>query len=82
MTWEIKEEHEVKLRLQDKFTIQYHQLDFFSEGFQSGLDTSDCEKESEQFAQQLMLAIGDHLSRRNLADIIKDCEKTLKEWGQ
>lgn len=80
MTWVFKESHKVKLGLQDKFTIIYDQLDFFSAEFQRGLDDIDCEKDSRDFAEQLLSAIGDHLSRRNLRDIINECTKRLEEW--
>lgn len=80
MTWVFKESHKVYTGLQDRFTIIYDQLDFFSEEFQSGLDNVDCEKDSKEFAQQLLSAIGDHLSRRNLRDLINECTKRLEEW--
>lgn len=80
MTWETKETNTVRRGLQDKFTITRHELDFFSEEFQSGLDGVDCEKDSKLFAEQLLSAIGDHLSRRNLRDLINECTKLLEEW--
>lgn len=80
MTWIFKESHKFRLGLQDKFTLIYEQLDFFSEEFQSGLDNCDCEKDSRDFAENLLTAIGDHLSRRNLRDIIGECTKRLEEW--
>lgn len=80
MTWETKQTDIVRRGLQDRFTIMYDQLDFFSEEFQSGLDAVDCEKDSVEFAQQLLAAIGDHLSRRNLRDLINECTKLLEEW--
>lgn len=80
MTWEVKETHFVHSGLQDMFTIAYSQLDFFSEEFQSGLDSVDCEKDSKDFAESLLNAIGDHLSRRNLRDLINECTRRLEEW--
>ena len=80
MTWETKQTSIVRCGLQDRFTIVYDQLDFFSEEFQSGLDSVDCEKDSVEFAQQLLSVIGDHLSRRNLRDLINECTKRLEEW--
>jgi len=80
MTWVSYETNSVKLGLQDRFTIIYDQLDFFSEEFQMGLDNVDCEKDSVEFAQQLMSTIGNHLSRRNLRDLIHQCSKMLEEW--
>lgn len=80
MTWTTEEVHVIRHGLQDKFTIKYQQLDFFSEEFQSGLDDVDCEKDSKDFAEELLAAIGDHLSRRNLRDIINECTKRLEEW--
>lgn len=80
MSWQIKEVHEVHCGLQDMFTITYSQLNFFSEEFQSGLDNVDCEKDSKDFAEELLAAIGGHLSRRNLRDIINECTKRLEGW--
>jgi len=80
MTCEVKDTSIIRLSLQDKFEITYLQLDFFSEEFQTGLDSVDCEKDSEYFAQSLLNVIGDHLSRRNLRDIISECTKRLEEW--
>lgn len=80
MTWKAKDTSTIRLSLQDKFEITYHELDFFSEEFQSGLDNVDCEKDSEMFAKSLLNVLGDHLSRRNLRDIISECTKLLEEW--
>lgn len=80
MTWVFKESNQVSLGLQDRFTIIYDQLDFFSREFQRGLDNADCEKDSKDFAESLLAAIGDHLSRRNLRDLINECTKRLEEW--
>lgn len=80
MTWQAKDTSIIRLTLQDKFEITYHQLDFFSEEFQQGLDSVDCEKDSEMFAKSLLNVIGDHLSRRNLRDIISECTKLLEGW--
>ncbi len=80
MTWQAKETSIIRLSLQDRFEVTYHQLDFFSEEFQSGLDNCDCEKDSKDFAEDLLAAIGDHLSRRNLRDLINECTKRLEEW--
>lgn len=80
MTWVFKKSNVVNLGLQDAFEITYYQLDFFSEEFQLGLDTVDCEKDSKDFAENLLTAIGDHLSRRNLRDLINECTKRLEEW--
>lgn len=80
MTWEDKEVSVIHNGLQDRFTITYSQLDFFSKEFQRGLDDVDCEKDSKEFAEKLLTAIGDHLSRRNLRDIINECTKLLEEW--
>lgn len=80
MTWEAKETSIIRLSLQSKYEITYHRLDFFSEEFQAGLDSTDCEKDSEYFAESLLNVIGDRLSRRNLRDIINECTKRLEEW--
>lgn len=80
MTWEVKEINTIQNGLQDKFTITYSQLDFFSEEFQRNLDNTDCEVDSKKFAESLLNVIGDHLSRRNLMDITNECTKRLEEW--
>lgn len=80
MTWIFKESHIVKSGLQDRWTIIYEQLDFFSEEFQSSLGDVDCEKDSKDFARGLLAATGDHMSRRNLRDLIDECSKRLEEW--
>lgn len=80
MTWKVKSKHKVVNGLQDRFLITYEQLDFFSEEFQKGLDEIDCEKDSIEFAQDLLNAIGDHLSRRNLKDLIRVCQYRLENW--
>lgn len=80
MSWEDKEFSVVHNGVQDRFTITYSQLDFFSEEFQRGLDSTDCEQDSKKFAENLLNAIGDHLSRRNLRDLINECSKRLEEW--
>lgn len=80
MTWEAKDTSIIRLGLQDKFEITYYQLDFFSKEFQSGLDNVDCEKDSKYFAKCLFNVISDHLSRRNLRDIINECSRRLERW--
>lgn len=80
MTWEKKETNIVHSGLQDRFEITRYQLDFFSEEFQSGLDSVDYLRDSETLAKDLLSAISDHLSRRNLRDIIKECARQLDEW--
>lgn len=74
MTWEIKEQNTITLHCQNRFVIIYEQLDFFSKEFQNSLNDTDCLTQSEDFAHPLLDAIGDHLSRRNLQDIINECE--------
>jgi len=80
MTWEVKEKHTVTIRLQDRLQITYEQLDFFTSEFQEGLDSTDCITESANFAESLMSTIGSHMSKRNLEDLINECQKTLEDW--
>jgi len=80
MSWEIKSIHKVTNGLQNRFQITHEQLDFFSEEFQKGLGEVDCEQASIEFADDLLSAIGDHLSRRNLEDIICVCKYRLENW--
>lgn len=73
--WKPKAHLSVRRSTQDRFLITYEQLTFLS-------DTDiDQQKQSEQFAEDLLAALGDYLSRRNLQDIINVCERKLEEWG-
>lgn len=78
--WERKQHFVVRNGLQDKFEISYYRLDFFSEEFQRRLDDVDCEKDSKEFANDLINAISDHLSRRDLDNIIEVCNSKLENW--
>lgn len=80
--WKPKAHLSVRRGTQDRFLITYEQLCFLSDEFRQCLNEDiDCVSQSEQFAEDLLAALGDYLSRRNLQDIINVCERKLEEWG-
>ncbi len=68
MSWEMKEEHVVRRTTQDRFIISFEQLNFFSQEFKNHLNSDARHSHgSQEFAEELYIALRDHLS-------IADCE--------
>lgn len=76
MTWKPKEHLTVYINRQYRLQLTLEKQEMtFEDVF------VDQKEDSRQFASSLLDALGDHLSRRNLQDIINECQKRLERWG-
>lgn len=80
-SWKPKAHLSVRRSTQDRFLITYEKLSYCNEDCIVGMVVVDPVRDSQQFAEDLLAALGDYLSRRNLQDIINVCERKLEEWG-
>lgn len=84
--WQQKSSHVVHLRPHVRMHITFEQseigyaLDRTEKLAEQGI--FDAQLDSEQFACELMKAIGPDLSRRNLEDLIAEIKKAQNEWGK
>lgn len=76
MSWDFIDEKIARRSLQTRFVIKTEQLEFGSDEFRDALNKQDSDEEQELiyghgFANELLEAIGDHLSIRDLKQIIE-----------